>query len=422
MSGATFQYENIGGTIHAPSSKSYSQRMILLSAASDYPITLLGISFCEDELAALEMARQCGSNVIIDHERVIIEPHFRCPAAVNVGESATLYRISLGFLAALGCKTEFNGSPGLARRPLRPLISALTEAGVNFHLKDDGFYIMDAKQRKGVNIWMNQDISSQFVSSMIFYNALLGSDLPLVTGDKRVSQSYIEITLDVLDKFGYRVKQEEGSFNFLGRHTSGREFFVEGDFSSALFPAVLGSLCSENGIRITGLEAGSKQADRMALETLASASTGISMESRGEKIEIKSSLSDFESVEIDASLVPDSCPPLTAVGIFSENGVRVLNYERLRTKESDRVSAIREMVIGFGGVLVEEGRFFSVTKGTPRFPPEYYGKDHRMLMSSITAGLAVHGQTRFYNLEVVKKSYPGYLDDLRSLGVTLIPA
>ena len=111
MSGATFQYENIGGTIHAPSSKSYSQRMILLSAASDYPITLLGISFCEDELAALEMARQCGSNVIIDHDKVIIEPDFQCPAAVNVGESATLYRISLGFLAAMGCKTELSGSP-----------------------------------------------------------------------------------------------------------------------------------------------------------------------------------------------------------------------------------------------------------------------------------------------------------------------
>ena len=145
------------------------------------------------------------------------------------------------------------------------------------------------------------------------------------------------------------------------------------------------------------------------------------MESRGDKIEIKSALSDFEPMEIDASLVPDSCPPLSVVGIFSEDGVRVLNYERLRTKESDRVSAIREMVTGFGGVLVEEGRFFSVTRGEPRFPLEYYGKDHRMLMSSITAGLAVHGQTSFYNLEVVKKSYPGYLDDLRSLGVTPTP-
>jgi len=422
MSGATFQYENIGGTIHAPSSKSYSQRMILLSAVSDYPMALLGISFCEDELAALELARQCGSNVIIDHERVIIEPHFRCPVAVNVGESATLYRISLGVLAAMGCKTEFYGSPGLARRPMRPLISALTEAGVNFHLKDDGFYIMDARLRKGVNIWMDQEISSQFVSSIIFYNALLGSDLPLVTGGKQISQSYIEITLDVLDKFGYRVKGEGGTFNFLGRHPSAREFFVEGDYSSALFPAVLGSLCSENGIRITGLDAGSKQADRKAMETLASASTGISMESRGEKVEIKSALSGFDSIEIDASLVPDSCPPLSVVGIFSENGVRVLNYGRLRTKESDRVSAIREMVIGFGGVLVEEGRYFSVTRGNPRFPLEYYGKDHRMLMSSITAGLAVHGKTRFYNLEVVKKSYPGYLDDLYRLGVRPIPA
>ena len=421
MKGATFQYDSIGGTVHAPSSKSYSQRMVLLSTISEHPVTLRGVSFCDDEVAAIELTRACGSKIQTDGDRVVIEPHFHCPAKVNVGESATLYRISMGMLSAMGCRTEFTGSPSLAGRPMGSLVNALTEAGVNFFLKDDGFYVMDARARKSVAIRMDQKVSSQFVSSLIFYNAVLGNSLPLITAADQVSASYIDITLHVLGMFGYAVSSEDGAFHFSNKRESGMDFHVEGDFSSSLFPVVLGGLCSAEGIRITGLEVGSRQADRIAMEALAKASSGISLEHRGDRLEIKASLSDFEFMEIDASLAPDSCPPISVVGIFSERGIRILNYERLQAKESDRVSAIKDMVMGYGALWGEGKKSLTIYRGSPVFPKEYYGKDHRMLMSSITAGLAANSHTRFFNLDVVRKSYPGYFDDLRSLGIVLNP-
>jgi len=421
MNGATFQYNKIGGSVKAPSSKSYSQRMILLSAISGNPVTLRGISFCDDEIAAVNMARDCGSEITTDGDALTIEPHFRCPSRVNVGESATLYRISMGMLAAMGCRTEFVGAPSLAGRPMEPLIHALEKAGVRLLRKDDGFYSMDARERKNIEFHMDQGISSQFISSLIFYNAAAGNDLPMNTTAEQVSASYIDITLHALDMLGYGISREDGAFQFTGKHLSGKEFQVEGDFSSALFPVVLGSLCSQGGVRITGLNPRSRQADRIALDTLVKASTGISAKSNGNNLEIEASRSDFELIEVDASRVPDSCPPISVIGIFSDNGIRILNYERLRAKESDRVSAIKEIVTGFGAAFLEGNRSISVKRGINVFPEEYHGNDHRMLMSAITAGLVARSSTKFFNLDAVRKSYPGFLNDLKLLGVSAKP-
>jgi 3-phosphoshikimate 1-carboxyvinyltransferase len=416
MTGTRFYHGEIRGSLSVPSSKSHSQRMILLSMIGRESVILEGISFCLDERAALELARSCGSTVTLKDNAVIIDPDFHCPARVNVGESATLYRLSIGVLAAMGCRTEFTGSAGLAARPIDPLINSLSECGVRFSRKQDGFVEMDATGRHPCKVIMDQSISSQFVSSMILFNSLMESDHYLETRNP-VSSSYVDITVDVLNGFGYEVLHSCEGYQFIRRRTPGRKFPVEGDYSSALYPLVLGSLVSEAGIKIQGLKADSLQADRKTIDLLIAHSTGIRKSISGAGVEILAETSEYDAFSIDASEVPDSCPPAGVIGIFSPRGVSILNPDRLRTKESDRVSGIVEMGKLFGARLSENSGLLSLAKGSLKIPREYTGSDHRIIMSMIISAVAANGNTLFHNLNAIDKSYPGFIRDLRNIGV-----
>lgn len=418
MTGTRFYRGDVKGRISAPSSKSYSQRMILLSLVGRERVTLNGISFCDDENAAIDLARSCGASVTISGDTVVIEPDFHCPAKVNVGESATLYRLSMGVLSAMGCRTEFTGSPGLATRPVEPLIDALSKCGVKFSRKADGFYIIDASQRKNAKVFIVQDTSSQFVSAMLLYNAITENDEGFTVKGRPVSRAYLDITLDVLEDFGYEFSSYQDGFRFERRVESKSGFQVEGDYSSALFPVILGGLASEEGVKITGLNGESKQADRKALDIIAKASTGIKVESINGHMEVLASRSWFGDIVIDASKIPDSCPPVSLIGIFSSNVVTILNHERLRTKESDRVTGITDMADAYGAEFTVSSDAMTIRAGLERKnPTEYTGLDHRILMSMIVADIVADNHAEFHNLQAVNKSYPEFINDLELLGI-----
>ncbi|MEM0155803.1 MAG: hypothetical protein QW597_04280 [Thermoplasmataceae archaeon] len=416
MTGMSFFHGEIRGSLTVPSSKSYSQRMILLAMVGREQVILDHISFCDDENAAINLARSCGSTVTLKGSTVIIDPDFQCPVKVNVGESATLYRLSIGVLAAMGCRTEFTGSTGLAMRPIDPLIRGLSECGVRFTIKQDGFTVMDATGRHPAKVLMDQSVSSQFVSSMILFNSLTESDQYLETRNA-VSISYVKITVDALKQFGYEVLSSCEGYQYIGRRSPARKFWIEGDYSSALFPVVLGSLSSDAGIKILGLKSDSLQADRKTLDLLVAHSAGGIKTISGEKFEVIAATSEYDAISIDASEVPDSCPPAGVIGIFSSNGISILNPDRLRTKESDRLSGIAKMGELFGASVTSLSGSLSIARGSLKTPQEYTGSDHRMLMSAIIAAVAANGRTLFHDLGVINKSYPGFIRDLREVGI-----
>ena len=400
---------NIGGTIFAPSSKSFTQRYILYSAFSGKPVKLNNISFSEDEIVSLKIAEKCNSVIEYDRKNITLNPDFRCPDSLYVGESGTSYRLTIGLLCARKCQTSITGEPSLARRPVDPLISALSQAGSKFHKKDDGFYSVDGEYASNIPVEIDGSISSQYVSSMLFYYSLKGGGSFIA--NSTVSTDYLKITENCLANFGVDVYTDGSTYNIDCGTYSEKTVDIEGDYSSASYFIVLGIFAGN--ITIKNLNYKSLQPDRAIIDLL-NAATGCINVKRTE-IFIRKAES-IKKITLDAAISPDLAPVMSVIGIFSEEGIRIYNYQRLRAKESDRFTGIVNMCRSFGADVVINESFIEIRKGQIKFPGYIEYNDHRMIMSSIIASAIADSNTEFGKCENINKSFPEFLNDLKKIG------
>lgn len=413
---------DLSGTVKVPGSKSYSQRYILLAGMGSDPVSVHGVHFSEDEQVAIGIIRSMGSSVTVKGDTLHISPDFRCPEFVDVGESATSYRLTVGILAAGKCRTEFRGRPELARRPIGDLERSLTGVGVKFIRKEDGFVSIDASSAASGNLEIDQSKSSQYVSSLLLYLALSGHDSEKlkVTGT-RASEGYVSITVSCLEAMGYSVKRSGDTFTVSrgsGKNVS--DLWVEKDFSSASFFIVLGALASKKGISINDLTVNSLQADSAIVDLLKDSGDCLSETYREGRRNVTVSKNDIGHIEIDADITPDLAPPVSVIGIFSRNGITIRNPSRLKIKETDRKSEIMRLARSFGADIEDAGDYLKISRGDEMLNPEVLAfDDHRMVMSAIVAGMASGFSIRHENLERINKSYPSFLRDLGKVGATI---
>lgn len=419
---ATISGNNLNGAIRPPGSKSFSQRFILFAGADEFNSTIHGVHYSQDEQVALGIIRSEGAVLKYYGDSVTVNPNFSCPDYVEVGESATSYRLSMGILAARKCRTEFRGHPELSRRPVGTLKEVLTSMGAKIEYKGDGFVLLDARDLTVEDAEIDGSKSSQFVSAMLAFYAFGGEkeNSLKVKGDK-TSLGYVEITIACLEAMGFRIEREINGFNVLGRDEKpAEEYFIERDFSSAAFFLVLGLLASEQGIKVNDLPAKSQQADSVILDLLRKSSTGISITDSPERFEVRASKSVIDRIEIDADYCPDLAPIVGVIGIFQEKGVTIRNPGRLKIKESDRYSETIRLVESFGAEVEAGSDYLHIKKGARILNP---GKlsftDHRMIMSAIIAGLSAGFEIEYENVERINKSYPGFLDDLKRIGALI---
>jgi 3-phosphoshikimate 1-carboxyvinyltransferase len=160
----------------------------------------------------------------------------------------------------------------------------------------------------------------------------------------------------------------------------------------------------------------SLQPDRKILELINDATGCIRSGSTG--IEIKKA-DHIKRITVDGAVSPDMAPVISVIGIFSEEGVQITNYHRLRDKESDRFNGIVSMCRSFGAEVIVNDSCIFIRKGRNRFPGYIEYSDHRMVMSSIIAGVIADSDTEFGQCESINKSYPEFLNDLKKIGVDI---
>lgn len=419
---ARISSDELGGSVSAPSSKSYSQRYILMAGMGSSPVKIHGIHFSEDEQVAIGIIRGAGSVLTFEGDTLTIEPNFSCPKYVDVGESATSYRLSLGLLTAMKCRTEFVGRPELARRPMNELVEAIRSLGGKVDVKDDGFVALDAEDIRITDLQIDQSRSSQYVSSLLLLLAFGGMEGgKLTVKGARSSEGYVNITISCLKSMGYQVALEDGTYTVSRTETDlPKDIYIERDYSSAAFFLVLGVLASDQGISLEGLPDNSLQADAIILDLLKASTDGISVVFADNKIIAKAVRGYVKHLEVDAKSTPDLAPPMAVLGIFSKEGVTIRNPSRLSIKESDRYSEIIRLVESFGA-RVEEGEDYLLIKGGHEVlnPGSLDFNDHRMVMSAIIAGLASGFDIEYGNIERINKSYPSFLGDLRKIGAVI---
>lgn len=361
---------------------------------------------------------------------------------LNAKESGSSLRFMLPVVAALGVSARFSGEGRLPSRPVDGLMSTLSAHGISFSGEKLPFEMRGRLVSGDFEIAGN--VSSQYITGLLLALPVLNGDSRIIIKGGIVSESYIDITLSVLGKFGIEIEKTEYGYFVRGnqKYHSPGVIAAEGDWSSACFLAVSGILCSEKGIIIDGLSEDSAQGDRVVVELLKKAGAEIYF-ADGRLILRRS---PFKAIRFDCSDCPDIVPVMSVALAFAKGVSEIGGVDRLRDKESDRLSAVME-ILDIAGVKCEyESNVLTIygadeksalNKTAENLIPnqtkdncpvnlskdavrEFYGKnDHRIAMSAIVFALCLNGMSRVVGAECIEKSYPDFIDDMKNLGAAI---
>lgn len=387
------------GTVKAPPSKSYAHRLLICAALADGESAIEGIADSEDMRATLgcvsalgrEYGLIGGSAVIYRREKDIREaPVFPCR------ESGSTLRFFIPISLALCGGGTFTGTERLMQRGIGVYEELLGGKGIEIK-KDAGSVSLHGGLRPG-EYTLRGDVSSQFVSGLLFALPLLDGDSVIRVLPPVESRAYIDITIAALRAFGVEIEEaEKNTFHIKGGQScAARSARVEGDWSNAAALLAFNALGGE--VMVTGLNDDSLQGDRVCAEYLRR------LEEPG--------------AELELSGCPDLGPVLFAAAA-AKHGARFTGTRRLRIKESDRAQAMADELIKFGIRTEIKENSVTIFPGKLRAPREKLSahNDHRIamalsLLASITGG-TIEGA------ECEKKSYPDFFGTLEELGLEI---
>ncbi len=397
---AKFKPGKLQGNVDAPPSKSMAHRYLIGAALSKKTCRIEGIDFSEDILASIDCLKALGTKIIIENDAVIIySENFMNPSDelfLNCRESGSTLRFFIPLALCLGKEVVLRGSTRLFERPLDIYEQLCSENHFSFD-KNENSVTLCGKLKSG-NYKIRGDISSQFITGLIFALVYLGEDSDIEIIPPFESRSYVNLTISALKSFGadiefvdeYHIEVRKSTMHsFEGR--------VEGDYSNAAFLDAFNYIGSDVGVH--NLNPDSLQGDKVYQTYFERLSEG--------------------TPTLDISDCPDLGPVLFALAAL-RNGATFTGTDRLKVKESDRGKAMHEELQKLGGGLIFGDNCIEVPKQelSNRGSVLDGHNDHRIVMAlslilSKTGG-AIDGA------EAIRKSYPGFFNDIKKLGAKVM--
>lgn len=392
---ACFKPAALCGSIDAPPSKSMAHRYLIGAALSGQNCTLRGIDYSEDILATIDCLEALGAKITTDNDTVTVEPDDFMQVGnpvLSCRESGSTLRFFIPLALCLGKTVTLTGSERLMERPLLVYEEICREKGFAFK-KDKNSVTLCGKLESGC-YKIRGDISSQFITGLIFALVYLGKDSKIEIEPPFESRSYVNLTISALASFGIDVSfTDDLTLEIKGSKTRSFSGKIEGDYSNAAFLDAFNHLDSK--IRINNLNPASLQGDRVYAEYFDKISNG--------------------TPTLDISDCPDLAPVLFALAAL-KNGAVFVGTDRLKIKESDRGLAMHEELKKLGGGLVFGNNSITVPKQELRYTEETLDghNDHRIVMA-LSVILSKTGG-KIAGAEAIKKSYPKFFEDIISLG------
>ena len=408
----------IGGTVSAPPSKSMAHRAVLCSALAKGTSHIENLEFSKDISATLAAAGQLCARVESGPADALVEGlgHFRPVfGPVDCCESGSTLRFLIPLASLTGQSITFVGRGRLMERPQSVYETLYREQNLHFE-QANGQLTVAGSLRSG-EYTLAGNVSSQFISGLLFALPLLAGDSTLHLIPPVESRSYIEMTRAAQAAFGVTSHWLDDTTLCIpgGQQYHPRDYIVEGDYSQAAFLAVLGAV--KGGITLTGLAAETLQGDAAILDILRRCGAKFTRTEAGLVFEQAS----LHGVDIDLADCPDLGPVLMVLGLLCEGTTVIRNAERLRIKESDRIAAMEAELRACGGVLSSEGGTITVQGCKPRLhapeAPLSGHNDHRVVMSLTVLALTADIPLAINEAEAVQKSWPHFFDALKPLGV-----
>lgn len=375
----------LAGTITPPPSKSQAHRLLIAAALGAGESHIGNLAHSQDIDATL----RCMAALKAQGEKL---PELDC------GESGSTLRFLIPVALALRGGGRFTGHGRLMERPQEPYFAIFREKGISYEQKN-GTLTVEGRLTPG-DYTLPGDVSSQFVTGLLYA-------LPLLDGDSRIllttpleSRGYIDMTLDALEQFGVQAEYDgDRTFRVPGHQTyQPRDLTIEADWSNAAFWYAACFLGCD--LEIQGLNACSAQGDMRIVPYF------VKLQGKG-------------PVDLDVSQCPDLVPPLAAMAALrGGETTAIVNAARLRIKESDRLATVTE-VLGALGAEVEEFEDHLVIHGKERLPGGVTvsgHNDHRIAMMAAIAAIRCEKPVMVTGAECVKKSYPDFWENYRSLG------
>lgn len=413
----------LNGNVTCPPSKSYTHRAIFVSSLANGNSHIINPLISRDTIATIDACRELGVGIKITDNRLIVsgKDTLKVPDnVINVENSGTTMRFVTAISSLLNDGyVVITGDDSIRKRPMQPLLSALKQLGVNsFSTRENGKspIIVQGGGINGNNITIDGSISSQFISGILIAGVCAKSGISLRVTGKQVSNSYIESTLNVISKFGARVKHSRDyrKFNIFNNRYVPTTFTVPGDFSTASLLLSAGTLVGGE-ITVSNLDFSLPQGDSKILEILKKIGAVISIDKRNGTVKTKG-IQELDGGEFDLSDTPDLLPVVAILSLKTRNPVRIYGVSHTRYKETDRLKIIASEFRKFGvktKILPDEITIVSPKKLKSALINSH--NDHRLFMSFAIAAMMT-AKSVVDGVESVDVSYPSFIQDMKKIG------
>ncbi|MGO1468462.1 MAG: 3-phosphoshikimate 1-carboxyvinyltransferase [Tissierella sp.] len=405
------------GSLKIPSSKSLCHRAVISASLSKETSNLENIMFSDDIIATTEAMRRLGSKIEkVGEDGLKVKGSFPMSLngeAIDCKESGSTLRFLIPISILSDTNVTFTGQGKLVSRPLDSYYKIFDKQGIKYKTNNKKLPLQIEGQLKSGEFEIKGDISSQFISGLLF-------SLPLLDGDSKIniigeleSKGYVDLTIDVLEEFGIEiVNKNYKEFIIKGcQKYKARDHKVEGDFSQAAFWLVGGILGQE--IESRDLNPDSLQGDKAIVDLIREMNGDLSLD----KDSFITKESSTKGIRVDVSEFPDIVPVLTVLAALSEGETKIVNAARLRIKESDRLKAISTELNKLGGDVKEVGDSLVIQgKKSLKGGEVDSWNDHRIAMALAIASIKCREEVTITNSDSVNKSYPHFWEDFKSLG------
>jgi 3-phosphoshikimate 1-carboxyvinyltransferase len=404
----------------APASKSSMQRACAAALLHVGKTTILNPGHSNDDIAAIEVIQKLGATVEQTPGELKITSKGVQPvgAEMNCGESGLGIRMFSPIAAMSSSSMLIQGAGSLLKRPMHFFDTIFPLLGIKINSQKGFLPITIQGPLKPATIKVDGSLSSQFLTGLLMAYAASDAQGSVIHVIDLKSKPYIDLTLSVLNTFGWNVKHHNyESFEFLPHAPLAEtiEYTVEGDWSGAAFLLVAGAIAGP--IKVKGLQLNSTQADKAVMQALQSTNATITYEHDGILIG-PNKKNELLAFEFDATDCPDLFPPLVALAAVCNGVSKIKGVSRLAHKESDRGITLQAEFKKLGINITLEGDTMKIYGGTDIQSNTVFSQhDHRIAMACGVAALRANGPVEIVDAESINKSYTDFFEHLIQLGI-----
>ena len=403
--------DKLVGELSPPPSKSVLHRYIIASSLAKGISKIENISFSEDIIATIEAMKKLGAKIEQKDNYLLIDgsdtfKNLNENIEIDCNESGSTLRFLFPLSIVKENKVLFKGRGKLFKRPMTPYFKNFEKFKIKHSYIDENAILLEGQLKAGI-YEIDGNISSQFITGLLFSLTLLDGESKIIINGKLESSNYIDISLDCLNKFGVKIINNSYQEFIIEGNQSYRagNYRTEADYSQAAFFLVANAIGSK--IKINDLSEDSLQGDKKIIDYISEIDNWNSK----------------DTLVLDGSETPDIIPILSLKAAVSGKKIEIVNVERLRIKESDRLKATVEelsklnfdLIEKKDSILINSRENFEANKNEKIVSLSAHS-DHRIAMMIAIAATCYDGEILLDNLDCVKKSYPNFWEVFLSLG------